>query len=231
MMAPSLPATQPCVTADLATRLRAATQTLHDRIEQLPAAQAMAAACIGRDVYVSLLNQLLPIHQTLEEAIGCHGDLYGFGHLKTGRVPALRNDLRSLGATGVNDPGTATRMLMESIRGWSDRSPWSLIGCLYVLEGSRMGSMVLVDPLSRALGVPLAPGWGLDYHLDGMAGRPLAWRQFRGILQASPLGPGQQDDVVAAAVATFQGLHDLYASLTPEGGCEPLAAPHFVVDG
>ena len=41
---------------------------------------------------------------------------------------------------------------------WAHESPASLLGALYVLEGSRMGSMILVKSLSRAWGVPAESG-------------------------------------------------------------------------
>lgn len=75
-----------------------------------------------------------------------------------------------------------------------------------------MGSMALARPLAKALGVPPHPGAGLDYHLDGVATRPMKWQQFRATLSALPLPEPQRDDVTAAAVEVMRGLCELYAN-------------------
>ncbi|MBL8800191.1 MAG: biliverdin-producing heme oxygenase [Planctomycetia bacterium] len=210
---------------DLPLRLREATAELHGRIERLPAAEAMAAGRITRADYLALLGQLTLLHATLERELELHDALRVLYQSGMARLPVLHTDLAVLGGAPAARPWPATLALVRELQEWSAQRPWALLGSLYILEGSRMGSMVLVKPLSAALGVPPRPGQGLDYHLQGMADRPRAWQQFKAVLAALPLTDDQAEQVLAAAVRTMSGLHALYAALTAPDVCIPAAPP------
>ena len=88
-----------------------------------------------------------------------------------------------------------------------------VLGTAYIFEGSRMGSMFLVRALAKAFPVPMEPGQGLDYHLEGLATRRQDWARFRGQLDSLPLTESQQDDVLFAAIETMKSLHNLYEAV------------------
>ncbi|MBY0522992.1 MAG: biliverdin-producing heme oxygenase [Gemmataceae bacterium] len=203
---------------DLTLRLREATADLHRRIEQLPVAQAMIEGRIRREDYVRLLGQLHHVHSALESELTANKALHGVFRPSMVRLGAIRGDLSVLGAPLPPSPSAETAALICDVRDLSARAPWALLGCLYVVEGSRMGSMHLVKPLSRALGVTREPGCGLDYHLEGMTGRPLAWMKFKAALLAAPLDPLRETQIIDAAVRTMTGLHEIYEAVGRCGG-------------
>lgn len=199
---------------DIMLRLREATADLHTRIEQLPFAVAMIGARLTREQYVLALGQLWYVHDALESEIVEHPALGCVYEPAMARRAAIERDLTALGAAGPASEGPPTRALADAIRRWSAERPQALLGSLYIFEGSRMGSMVLVKPLARSLGVPVEAGRGLDYHLEEMAGRLQAWGRFKAAMLAAPLTAEDHDGIVASGVATMQGLYDVYAALT-----------------
>lgn len=204
----------------LADRIRATLAPAHDAVEKTPFAAAMAAGTLGRDDYAAGLRQLGHLHAALEAALANAlprspelAALYDPARMT--RAPLIARDLAALGADPMDaDPPTpVVARLTESFRRWAAESPWALAGPLYVVEGSRMGSMFLAKSLSKALGVPTDPGSGLDYHADGLPTRPRDWKQFRAALSELPLTASRQADVLHAASATMDGLVEMYGGL------------------
>lgn len=197
----------------LVSELRAATRDLHEQIERLPFAQALVSGQMQRAPYVAALAQLYAIHRTLESELERQTLPSAVYHPGMNRSSSLARDLVALQAGPCTLPLFATQTLTAHIRAWSVQSPPSLLGALYILEGSRMGSLVVVKPLAAGLRVPLAPGHGLDYHLQDLADRPRAWQQFKAALETLPLSAEEQAGIVQAGVITMQRLHDMYAAL------------------
>jgi heme oxygenase len=195
---------------DIAVSLRAATDEVHRRIEELPYAQAMVGGRLSRDGYTPLLAQLWHLHAALEAELSRRPELGGLYQPTMERAETILVDLAALGDAGPGEPTAATQRLVARIRDWATKSPWALIGCLYIFEGSRMGSMMMVRPLSASLNVSPEAGQGLDYHLDGAATRPQTWQRFKARLNALALTPEQCAAVVEGATATMNGLYDLY---------------------
>lgn len=210
----------------LCERLSRAIRELHTRIESLPVAQAMAAGTIEPRVYLSLLEQLERLHVILEERLGQATELAGLYEPGTmARASDLQADLEALGAIpGEGEMLAVTQRFFGHLaEEWAD-APAALLGCLYVLEGSRMGSLFLAGRLAAALGVEARLGQGLDYHLRGAAGRVAGWRQFKAALDGSSLANEQGEMVERAAVETMQLLHDLYEAVGAGCGAETEAA-------
>jgi heme oxygenase len=169
---------------------------------------------ITRESYARSLSQLWHVHSTLEHEISSHLCLTGFANPDIIRLHSIQRDLAFL--NGQLEPAwPETDALCQQLRDWSQAEPYLLLGALYILEGSRMGSMVLVGPLSRALQVPMAPHQGLDYHLEGMERRPACWQRFKAALLALPLTPALQEKIIKAATLTMDALYRLYAAFAP----------------
>lgn len=203
---------------ELPDRLREALAETHRRIEQLPYAQAIMNGSIGRDAYVASLSQFVAVHEGLEAALDRHPELPCYVASTMSRTETLRRDLSFWGIDAPDSPRPEAGRLASMFERWSDAAPWSLLGAVYVFEGSRMGSMFLAKSIGRALGVAPTPGNGLDYHAEGMTTRPRDWAAFRESLRSAPLDEAQARDVVDAASATFDALYDLYQVLDVERG-------------
>jgi heme oxygenase len=197
----------------LPDRLRAAIAPAHVAVEQTGFAHGMAAGTLSRADYAAGLAQLGHLHAALEAALGGAADARisaVYDPARMTRSPLVDRDLAALGEVVVAEPADAVARLAEAFGRWAATAPHKLLGAVYVLEGSRMGSMVLARTLPKGLRVPPLPGHGLDYHLDGMATRPADWQRFRGTLAGLPLTPAEQDEVTAAAVETMDALVELY---------------------
>ena len=199
----------------LTARLRATLRPTHDRLEELPLTRAMSDGRLPRPLYQRLLAELSHLHEPFEAELGRRPEWAGLYRPEMARAGLLRRDRAALGPDPEQTgPMPATRQLAEHVRLWGRDRPWALLGVLYVLEGSRMGSALMAGKLAGCLGVPCEPGRGLDYHLDGGAERPKRWQRFKADLDDAPLSPAQQDDVVAAASEAMDRIHELYAQLS-----------------
>lgn len=199
--------------SDTVARVRAALGDLHDRLEALPLAKRVATSSVGRGEYRVLLTQLLALHETLEGALSDAGE--PLFEPRMARVAALRADL---GLLGGPDPGgvlPATEELVARVRARAAESR-SLLGALYIVEGSRMGSRFLAKAVARSLGVTAQPGAGVDYHLDAADDQPAHWKRFKETLAALPLSEAESAAVAESAAETMQGLYDIYEAV-PEG--------------
>ncbi|MBL8799598.1 MAG: biliverdin-producing heme oxygenase [Planctomycetia bacterium] len=197
---------------ELINALRTGTQDLHRRLEQLPLARALAEGTVARTHYAALLVQLFHLHRGLEAELAAQPALGAVYRPDMARLPALSRDLQQFGRPAVDLPLPAIADLVQNFEDWSVVEPVALLGSLYVVEGSRMGSLILGKSLARAFGVPLQTGVGLDYHVEGSAQRPQLWQQFLQGFEAAVPEP-QRESVVTAAIVTFQALYDLYAAL------------------
>lgn len=198
----------------LCQRLAAAIGDRHRQIEQTRLARDMIEGRVDRQTYLMLLSQLHHIHAALEAALDSTLDAWPSMPEVERRSATARRDLETLGQAVPRPPLPTTKALIGCLEEWARMSTPALLGVLYVLEGSRMGSMGLASPLAAALNVPTDPRCGLDYHLDGMAERPMLWRQFKEHLNALSLPPPQQMVVLAGAAIAMRSLCDLYDLLS-----------------
>jgi heme oxygenase len=123
------------------------------------------------------------------------------------RAAAISRDLAVLGTSPCPTPGWIGEWL-AGIEALDQPAAWAGVG--YVVEGSRLGSRVLVKSLAAGFGVEPALGIGLDYHLDAGDDPTGNWRRVMGALAALDHGPQARDAIVAAAVATFEVLYELH---------------------
>jgi heme oxygenase len=204
----------------LPQRLKEAIAVTHDAIEALPLSKAIIEGRVTRSAYRALLSQLWYIHAELERLLIATPELVGVIDHAMHRTNAIVNDLAAL-EMEIAPIQSATARALHAVRAATSTSPWTLLGCLYVLEGSRMGSMVLVKPLSSALKVELRPGQGLDYHLEGMENRPRDWGQFKACIAALELDAEQAQHTIQGAQLMMQGLFSIYEGMLCEKSLSP----------
>ncbi len=200
-------------------RIRQALAPSHAVVELTPFAQALAGGRVGRAEYAAGLRQMGHLHAALEAALAAAAPRHPavaalYDPAKMDRSASIARDLEALGSHTVDAPDAPAARVADAAAGWAADKPWALLGALYVVEGSRMGSMVLARTVGKALGLdPRQPGTGLDYHTDGLATRPPDWKRFRQALADWPLTEQEADDVCHAAAVTMDGMVDLYAAL------------------
>lgn len=196
----------------LAAQIREAMMSTHDAIEKLPIADAMAKGTVAKEDYVRLLVQLQAIHGTLETLLQEHHSSHPLVTKEVFRVDSIQNDLEYLKSDsfGNDFPLEETGNMQATLESWSKTEPIRLLGALYILEGSRMGSMVLARSLSRGFQVPMQLGNGLDYHLAGMSERPVKWVQFKTIFSNLPFSESDKSLIVDAAIGTMKLLYEVY---------------------
>lgn len=196
----------------LSIRLQSAIRDLHDRIERLPVAVAMFDGTITKPAYAALMAQVRLVHLALESQLAEVPALTELAALSGPRADDVASDLEALGEEADAEAWPETVRFAETLDEWAGDAA-SLAGCLYVLEGSRMGSMVLAPRLSKALGAPMRPGTGLDYHIKDLPQRPMLFKRFKAALEALPV---EAEAVAQAAGETMALLFDLYEAASAE---------------
>jgi len=184
--------------SDLRDRLKNATADAHQRLErQMP---VMSDAFTLND-YRVLLERLIGLYEPMEKEMGnaIRLDDWELEFNARRKVNALRHDLLSLGHTreslqqiplAANHPAITTRE--------------DFLGSSYVLEGSTLGGIMIIRHLRKKWGSDLEASqffsiYGADVHEK--------WQQFCNWLNQYS-GKVSEDNVIAAANATFKAMED-----------------------
>lgn len=179
------------------TRLRTETRPEHDAIE---AVLDFTSETLKISDYRHTLERFHGFYLPLEAGLVKMGGWAQRGLDLTDRQKThlLETDLRVL---GVNNP--------EMLAVCTDLPPHGTVnaafGCLYVLEGATLGGQVITKSIHKHLGVTPETG---GRFFNGYAERTgMMWQAFRAAITASVPSPSDEDEVVAAAKATFSKLH------------------------
>jgi heme oxygenase len=209
----------------LPDQLRTAISQLHQDIERTPLASAMMQSTLNRSTYAWWLYQIHSIHEVIESLVR---ELPFFEQLPLvramDRTKDAAADIAELNVSGCHYNESYVEQFLTDLESGAATKPWKLLGAVYVLEGSRMGSLMLAKPIARALGVPPQMNVGLNYHLEGAAERPRLWQMFRGSLAQLSLTTEQQAEVQEVAIATMSCLYEMYQNA-------PLSSPAAVAIG
>jgi heme oxygenase len=140
---------------DLPALLRAETITTHERLEALPFFKALYAGTLPKLSIVSFLRCLAIVHAVLEREIfqNSDPDVAKLGQHVRPKVPLLMTDLKALDAETLP---SITPAIQSGIEFGAEiltnaNSPLSLVGTLYVLEGSQNGGVLLKQAYARCL--------------------------------------------------------------------------------
>lgn len=201
---------------DFGTALRRAIREPHDVIETTPIAVAMAAGTVGRAAYAALLVQTWHLHSALEALFDRSDVLLGMFLPEMRRLSALERDLRFLGCWPAPAPEPVAARELEGLLASAAAEPERAAGYLYVLEGSRMGSMVLRRTLARALGSDGSAGTGLDYHVADLEQTPFRLRVLKTALAETLHDATRRARVLAGARELMDALLAIYREL-PSG--------------
>lgn len=202
----------------LMANLREQTREQHDRLHRVEYHRALRDGDLPIESYAALLRALAVIHEVLENHLAKTGDpnLQAVWRDDIRKAPMLRRDLEYLRSRRLRDiPAAAERAVKVSddIRLRFARNPVSLLGYLYVMEGSTMGAPLVVEWLADAF--DLRPGRGLEYFINYGDSRKARWREFSGRVDALKLDEDTRRGIIEAAREAFDGLTAIYHALYP----------------
>lgn len=199
-------------------RVREAISDSHNAIEQTDFAKSLLDGRITRAAYGVYLNQIWHVHHTLECCIADCAEVEKYLHADMIRTPAIARDAAVLEATISSAQRLpATHAIEMQIELWKVQSPLALLGCLYILEGSRMGSLMIAKPLAKTLGLTTNGAersiLGVEYHLEKAAETPRRVKQFKFEIDAANLTSSQEQQLTSGACVFMNLLMKLYEDL------------------
>jgi len=186
----------------------------HDAIEKTPYSIAMMSGAMRRDDYANGLAQLMFVHRAMETSLASTDGVKDFFEPEMERTETIRRDLLSLGFLPDSfSPITQTSDIVSVLNRWQATKPASLLGCLYILEGSRMGSLVIARPLAASLGLPRDTAAGTEYHTQGAQTAPARLRRLKDAIDSSPYAIDHASDIADGAVTFMDRLNVMYGAL------------------
>lgn len=198
----------------LTIKIRTAISDLHQAIELTAFSKAMLGDYIHRNDYSRALVQLWHIHNAVESAFQSNSSIQKFFSPEMMRTATL---IRDLNFFGMNESAfkqlPATASIVERTSQWAAKQPLCILGALYVLEGSRMGSLFIAKTLSKALGLDPEANGGIEYHTEGAAHTPIRFRSLKQSFDGSITEHSEQRDVVDGAYQFMSLFFDLYSTL------------------
>lgn len=229
------------MTRHLSDELRDSTRAAHGRLETLTFASALASGTITLASYVGYLRAMAVVHGVVEHELPIETDqrIDAVWNDEMRRLPALQRDLAYFADRAIGDIPAAQRAAQEvanRLLGRSVQMPLSMLGYLYVLEGSILGASVLGPQAARAFGLERADGRAyLSHDPSASEGR---WRQFRARLDGLELTDPEREAIGAAALEAYAGIEAILralhpvdaealvrkvASINPEAGTHPIS--------
>lgn len=201
------------INLSLTTRLRNCIAVEHEAIERTPYSLALMQGTLTRRSYAFALAQMFNLHETLEILAKQTTLLNPFFLPEMYRASVIARDLSRLGFELQQFavlPETAR--MTEALRKQFVDCPLSMIGGLYVLEGSRMGSLVLAKPLSNCLGISGGPDSGIDYHVDGAREVPMRLKLWKKQVDDTVFDPHTTAAIERFASTLMKNLLQVYAA-------------------
>jgi heme oxygenase len=203
---------------NLMTRLREATREVHDQLETLPYFQALDRGELPMESYVGQLRAMAVLHGVLEHEIPNARDdrLNAVWMDNLRRFPQIQADLGFFASRTMLDIAAAHEaagVLANHILRRSVEQPVSLLGYLYVLEGSIGGAKVLAPRFSQAFGLDIHRGLAYLTWDHTVAGK--RWRDFGERMNATPVNATESEAIIDAAQEAFAGIRQVFTALYP----------------
>ncbi|MFD8392097.1 biliverdin-producing heme oxygenase [Streptomyces sp. NPDC059680] len=211
------------MTTTASARLRAGTRDRHDALERTGFATALLDGTLPLARYTAQLAALRLVLGELESELSraaapSVAGLWAAEDLR--KAPLIERDLRHFASHGTAPgrwPAAHAAAFTADIRTTAVADPLSLLGFLYVLEGSTLGALHLCRCVSRAYGLHGTDG--MAYYASGDRAR---WIRFTTRLDEALADPPGQDRALAAALRAYRHTARitgaLSSGLTPAGG-------------
>ncbi len=199
-------------------RVREAMEASHVAIEQTDFAQSLLDGRITRPAYCKYLSQMWHIHYQVEQTLPACSPAGKYFHPEMIRTAAISRDLLALGQPDdFHAPLPATRRILQQLQTWAHEAPYALLGCCYILEGSRMGSLMigraLINHLKLHTTSQEACPAGVEYHLEDAAQTPRRVKQLKSAIDADHLSPECEEELTEGACTFMSLLNELYRQL------------------
>lgn len=200
------------------TRLKEETKSYHARMEAMPYFQTLIEHRLPLESYVNQLKALSIIHGVLESEVASSQDprVAGVWDDDLRKLPWLEEDLSFFAPRGIPDAPPAVNAALEMVknirlRGVDD--PPTMLGYLYVLEGSTLGNAMHRPDIAATY--QLKESQGCRYYLNYEKKVKSHWNRFTEKMNSRLSDPALHDPVLEAALETFAGLEKLYTALFP----------------
>ncbi len=202
----------------IVTRLKEETTDFHSRIEALPYFQALIDHKLPLECYVNQLRALAVIHGVMESEIGSSEDSRVTAIWDNGlkKLPFLEEDLKFFESRVVSDVSIsieAAHAMTADIRLRRIENPVTLLGYLYVFEGSTLGNSMHKPDIVATY--QLDDLDGCRYYSSYQDQVASHWTQFSEKLNQTLEDSGLHDQIVESAREAFSGLEALYKALYP----------------
>jgi len=203
--------------AALGPLLKAATATLHRRVERGAFMSRLLRGQLDRAAYVALLHNLHALYAALEDALAAHAATPSVGPVVMPvlfRRQALAADLQALGGTAAPPPlARATQQYVQHLGEISTRQPGLLVAHAYVRYlGDLNGGQALRRVVTRNLGLADDAGTRF-YDFGDSATRAQLEHDFRAGLERAALHQPQLQALADEALAAFERHEQLFEEL------------------
>lgn len=177
-------------------RLRYETRAEHDAIENT---LGLMQASLSPATYQHCLTKFYGFYRPVERALATCLTASGGAGVLAGRrkVSLLRQDLQHLGVTDPDATPVCTALPALT-------TPAAAFGCLYVLEGATLGGQIISAHAAGCFGYTALQGAAFFHGYGSQTGA--MWRAFGNSLTEFAADPATDDEIVAAALSTFQTL-------------------------
>lgn len=202
--------------ADIMDALRTGTQKLHDQTESGAFNDALLKGKLPLDSYVDMLGQLLLVHRALERRLRDHRA----AHPAIDRVvrehylqePYLLDDLAYFGRNPEQvEPLPSVQAFETQMDATAKQNPASLLGYLYVLEGSNNGGRFIARAVRRVYNLPDTHG---TRYLDPYGEQQKAfWQEFKADMRSVEFSDADRAAILEAANQMFIAVMRLHVEM------------------
>lgn len=193
---------------DVMQTLRDRTWEKHRLAERHPLQHALATGKLPREQYALLTAQLMIVHRelfaALKRCVGCAA-IVAVHRDHQDHAPRCRRDIEHFGLDVARiSPCDANAKFLREVGDAEARSPVTLLGALYVLEGATNGGRFIAKIVRRA------------YRLEGVAGtesldpygeaQPARWDEFKLSMRSVSFDDADIERMIAMACRTFDAV-------------------------
>jgi heme oxygenase len=200
----------------LLDQLRSITWHRHEAFERLPFVSSLVAGTLPLESYIGQLRGFAVIFSALEQALAHTGTAVSIrgAALLAARFDLLCTDLAFFAPRLVPDILPAVRHALataRTVREVAATSPDTLLGYLYVLEGTTKGNQVHLQDIVRCF--HLQGDEGVSFYRGYGIATPRHWEEFRAIMNAA--GEMVAPAAIHGAIEMYDHLEQFHASLSP----------------
>lgn len=196
--------------------LKEETRTLHNQTEGNDFQKSLFGGQLPKQRFVEYLGQMYLIHKALEDALSelrnSHSTVANIVADHQYQQNYLSADLSAANiATDNLQALPATQKLIDRIGHLKANEPMALLGCEYVLFGSKHGAKLLSKQLEKyELWAPGSPNY-FDPYGDKFSG---LWQEFKAQMNAAKFSQEEQEHIIRGAKDMFSYLSKVFNDLS-----------------